>query len=1078
MIIMKRTFSLSANIENGFVESAQYIVTPNAQKAIHNIVNDFHSGIHSFTIIGSYGTGKSSFLLALEDDLKNTSRKKIFLDPKKLSTTSGFEFVNIVGDYCELSNLLCRKLNLEGYGNSILDELKSYYNQCVKKNIFLVIVIDEFGKVLEHAAKNNPEQELYFLQKLAEFVNVPSRQILLLTTLHQNFSAYSKGLTEEQANEWTKVKGRFKEITFVEPIEQLLHLASQRLQEDKTIDSFSNIEALYELARNTRYVSSDFPLSTALQLYPLDLFSAYAITTAIQRYGQNERSLFTFLASKGGNSISEFEPTDNFTYNLHKVYDYIVYNFYSYLKDANADSMSWSSMQVAIERVEGQSWDDEEQMLQAVNIVKAIGLLNLFGKAGFKLSTDELSEYAFLAMNIPNAKEIIHRLESKKIVRYAAYKERLTLFEGTDVDLEAEIREAGLMVSRPVAFVDELNVFFNKRISPVKAHYYQNGTPRFFDYKLLEEPLDIVPVGDTDGYIELIFSTKKDALIQIKDFSANSKHALIFAYFVNTKDIIEHLYNIKKYIYLLERVLDKNDRVAVSEIQKLKEYEESLLNKAISDNLFAYKNRVVWIFNGKEQIVESHRDFNKLLSKVCNEVYYQTPVMNNELFNKHKLSGAISSAKKSYLSHLIEQYSDENIGFPEDKFPPEKTIYFSLLKNTGLHINGEFTDAPTNEEFSSVWIACENFLQSTKNKARKISELIKLLSTQPYKLKQGFLDFWIPTYLFIKRQDFALYDASNSAFMPNVNMEFFDLLQKHPSDFEVKKFAVDGVKLGFFNQYRRFINLGDEFTITNDSFIETIKPFLSFYVRLDDYTKHTHKFNHKSTMKFRDVLASAKDPEKAFFEDLPEVLGFDKITLKQEVFIREYGNIILRAIKELRSCYTQLIDRIEKRLVDEFGLRSYEYSEYVKEVHNRLENVKTYLLTNKQKEFYHHAMTEYDNRTLWYQSICYTILEQRLDSLRDEQEDKLVDDLVYLFRECEKYSNISQKTIDVDNNDAYSFDMVTNKGTNVRMQTYILSEKDKPRASELEEKINQILSGDNNIDVCTLLAILNKKMNK
>jgi hypothetical protein len=37
-----------------------------------------------------------------------------------------------------------------------------------------------------------------------------------------------------------------------------------------------------------------------------------------------------------------------------------------------------------------------------------------------------------------------------------------------------------------------------------------------------------------------------------------------------------------------------------------------------------------------------------------------------------------------------------------------------------------------------------------------------------------------------------------------------------------------------------------------------------------------------------------------------------------------------------------------------------------------------------------------------------------------------------------------------------------------------LSEK---RALELEEHINNILSGDNNVDVCTLLAILNKKLN-
>ncbi len=1075
---MGRTFSLSANIENGFEEGTQYLVTPNAQNAIHNIVNDFRSGIHSFTIIGSYGTGKSSFLLALEADLKKTGKQKYLFDAKNLSDAKSFEVINIVGDYTEMSTLLSKSLNIEGNAGSILDSLKNYYNQCQKNNKFLLIVVDEFGKVLEHAAKNNPEKELYFLQKFSELVNVPSRQMMLLTTLHQNFGAYAKGLTEAQANEWTKVKGRFKEITFVEPVEQLLHLASAQLKEERKENCAQNIEILYELAKKTRYVSKDFPLETAQQLFPLDLFSAYTITTAIQRYGQNERSLFTFLASKGNNSLSEFKPIEHQTYNLQKVYDYILYNFYSYLKDANADSMSWSTIQVSVERVEGQDWDSKEEMLQAVNLVKAIGLLNLFGTAGFRLTIESLASYAEEAMGIPNATKVIQKLVAKKIIRYAVYKERLMLFEGTDVDLEAEIREAGMMVSRPVTIVDELCLFFNRRISPVKAHFYQKGTPRFFDYMIREVPLDIVPTGDTDGYIELIFSTHKQALEEIKQFSKETEHALIFAYFTNTEDIIDHLYNIKKYMYLLERVLDKNDRVAVTEIQKLKEYEETLLNKAISDNLFSYKNRVVWVFAGKEQKVESHRDFNKLLSRVCDEVYNRTPVMNNELFNKHKLSGTITAARKSYLTFLTEHYAEDGMGYPKDKFPPEKTIYSSLLLNTGLHQNGDFADAPTNIGFMPLWNACEDFLQSTENKARRISELIKMLSNQPYKIKQGFLDFWIPTYLFIKRQDFALYDASKGAFMPNVNMEFFDLLQKHPGDFEIKKFAVDGVKLGFFNQYRRFVNLGDEFTITNSSFIETIKPFLSFYVRLDEYTKHTRKFDHESTMKFRDVLAKAKDPEKAFFEDLPEALGFTQEKLKQEEFINEYGRIIQRAIRELRSCYSQLIDRIEARLVEEFGLKSYDYSEYIKEIQERLSCVKAYLLTGKQREFYHHVMTEYDNRTLWYQSICYTILEQRLDSLRDEQENKLSDDLIYLFRECEKYSDISKNIGDIDKNDAYSFDLVTSKGTSVRTQTYILPEKDKSKAASLEKDILDKLTGDINIDVCTLLSILNKKMKK
>lgn len=63
-------------------------------------------------------------------------------------------------------------------------------------------------------------------------------------------------------------------------------------------------------------------------------------------------------------------------------------------------------------------------------------------------------------------------------------------------------------------------------------------------------------------------------------------------------------------------------------------------------------------------------------------------------------------------------------------------------------------------------------------------------------------------------------------------------------------------------------------------------------------------------------------------------------------------------------------------------------------------------------------------------------------------------------------------------NEAYSFDMVTNKGTSVRTQTCVLPEKDKQKADALKKRINEILSGDTNVDVCTLLAILNKKLNK
>lgn len=61
----------SVNIEQNTTNDFNYIVTENSKLVVGSLVNGFNSGHHSFTLIGTYGTGKSSFILALENDLKN-----------------------------------------------------------------------------------------------------------------------------------------------------------------------------------------------------------------------------------------------------------------------------------------------------------------------------------------------------------------------------------------------------------------------------------------------------------------------------------------------------------------------------------------------------------------------------------------------------------------------------------------------------------------------------------------------------------------------------------------------------------------------------------------------------------------------------------------------------------------------------------------------------------------------------------------------------------------------------------------------------------------------------------------------
>ena len=139
-------FNLSINISQGVSDNFNYIVTPNAQKVYGNIVDSFQSGIHSFLIIGTYGTGKSSFLMALEQDLLN-NKSKLVSERSVFADAKSFEFMNIVGDYSSLSTLLSKELSIAPSDDSknVFSTLTRYLIKLKDQNKFLFIFIDEFG---------------------------------------------------------------------------------------------------------------------------------------------------------------------------------------------------------------------------------------------------------------------------------------------------------------------------------------------------------------------------------------------------------------------------------------------------------------------------------------------------------------------------------------------------------------------------------------------------------------------------------------------------------------------------------------------------------------------------------------------------------------------------------------------------------------------------------------------------------------------------------------------------------------------------------------------------------------------
>lgn len=1060
-------FTTSINIERDFGKTPNYIVTANAKQTIGKIISLFSSGIHSFCLIGSYGTGKSSFILALENCLRGNapqSGEMLLKQRDQFNGFSEFDFLNIVGDYMSLSDLIAH--HLYSTERNVITALDKHYRHLQKKRRFLVIVVDEFGKVLEHAAKNNPEKEMYFLQKFCEYVNDTSKDILFLCTLHQGFGAYAKGLKEEQKQEWTKVKGRIQDIVFAEPVEQLLNLTATSIAAEASSIT-SNAMDVYRLAVESKLVGNNLQASVAKAMFPMDILAAYVFTLANQKYGQNERTLFTFLETKGEGSLAEFVPSDRCLYSLADVHDNIVFNFYSYLQEVNEDSANWSAIKMAIERTEALN-APYINVADAVKIVKAVGLLNIFANSAAKVDKAFLTQYASASMNIDNASDLIGKLEQAQILRFAKYKSRYILFEGTDVNIEAGLYDAARECKRPDAIADKVQEYFEAKIALANAHYFRTGTPRYFLYCLTSKPeLNIPRGGDIDGYIDLLFVEQKDIQSVIQDCLNISGKAILYCIFNQTEDIVGHLFEIDKLHWVRDYyVADENDKVALREIDNQLAHERSVLNRIISESLFT--DKVSWIFNGEQVRIASHKDLNKQLSVICDTIYDCTPKYRFELINKHKPTGNMSLARQGYLQALLDHANEPYLGFDTDKFPPEKSLYMTLLLNTGIHTEIGL-GAPSEPSFLPIWEACEKFLQSTVGKPRKLSELFNLLEVAPYRLKQGLLYCWVPTYLIIKRDDFALYNEEGT-YVPYINKEILDLILRSPGGFTVKAFAVDGVRRSFFDKYREAINLAGT-DLSGQSFIETIRPFITFYKRLNNYVRRTKDIS-PNARKFRDVIASATDPERTFFEVLPEQLGFKEITLTQNPeAIESFVSVIHDAIRDLRNCYAEFVGTIEQQLLKTLRIAETDFSVYHKHIVGRYQNVRSELMPLNMRNFHARLLGTYDNKTAWIEAIAYVALNKPLAEIRDSEKPFLLTTLKDMLFQLDDYVVMHKETSE----DVVRLHITQNKAKAVTTQI-VMPTAMKQEVATLEAKLEALLGSDNAVNVAALIETLKKRL--
>jgi hypothetical protein len=953
-----------------------YIPTSRALRTFSKIADTLHDrqAPRAWSLVGPYGSGKSSFsvflsqLLSQPEEIATKEATRILENSgKELSVRfktanrgkGGYLKVLITGAPEPLSLRLVRGFAeaAEGYWQGkrgknpsiikqlkeavsngsistteLIDLIKALQVQLAKSNAGgILLVIDELGKFLEYEARHYGANDIYILQALAEHACQGSEvNLLLFALLHQSFEQYAKGLGESLKNEWSKVQGRFEEIPFLESAEQVLRVVSAAFNQQLTKQELGQIrkttsEAVTVLAANDALpgsLSNKEAEQLFISCYPLHPLSAILLPHLCQKVAQNERTLFSYLGSHEeyglADMLEKLDSVKDFVY-PHHIYEYFITNQSAVVGDY-LTHRRWAEVVTAIERL-GDAKPEE------IALLKTIGILNIIGsKGGFKASKELLA----LTLKTKAAFDKATRtLNQKSVVTYRRYNSEYRVWQGSDFDLELVLNEEINNIGN-FSLADELNQ--SKSLLPVVARRYtiRNGALRFFQpYFVDAKSYKSFPIKSDEPRIIFYLSGGQDdeKLFKEKISGFYSELDLVVLCMSGSQ-----LREAVSETQALQRVQINNQELHSDPIAK-REFEDRLTaaeqaQESILQSLLDSPENDEWYFQGNRKTISSKRALQEVMSEVLESAYHLAPIIHNEIINRDSPSSQANGARNKLLYAMLNFEDKADLGI--EKYPPEKAIYRSLLRATGLHKEGangdwKFFEPDTDrrkqkklEKISNirpVWDRINEFLDNTEKEARSLIDLNKELIAPPYGVKAGVLPILYIAVYSVYQHELALYE--NRRYKPKFTQEMLERFVKRPDEFEFQRFKIEGLKESVFEQYSKVIYEDSK----RRNLLELAQPLASFMGDLPEYTQKTRRGIGRLGQEVRTAFNLAKSPQKLLLEDLPKALGFESLQERgSEKELLAFAQTLTETLRELRDAYSNMLDMQKTYLSEAFKI--------------------------------------------------------------------------------------------------------------------------------------------------------------
>ncbi|WP_455009245.1 restriction endonuclease subunit S [Oribacterium sinus] len=640
-------------------------------------------------------------------------------------------------------------------------------------------IYDEFSKYLEANISNASVSDTKMLQDFAEKCNRSGNvQLHVMLISHKEISNYIDTLPKKKVDGWRGVSERYRHIHLNNNFAQIYEIISTVIQKDKEKwstfvhshkEEFANLNFRYEKHPIFEDVFGGVEENVIKACYPLHPVSTYVLPRLSERVAQNERTLFTFLSASGTNTLSSF---------LNRYYEKefnvltpdSIYDYFEPLlqKEVYGSDIYQNYALTASILSKVGNGNLEEKIVKTISLIY---MLSQFEK--LKPTMDEMVGIYSVSYSVDEIELAISNLIEKEFVVYLKRSNNfLKLKKTSGVDIKQKIKDTIQSQESKLNIKTVLNgMNFDNYMYPSRYNDEYEIT-RYFAFEFINssEVSDDVDWKiksqsiDGDGVVYGVIPTSQDDIDRVCNsirLTSINQNRVVFVVPKNFKDIsgIVREYNAVK--LLRDAIVD--DPMLFNEYDVIFDDLQEVLLDYVGLFIHPENYSAFYIYRGENKKITRKAALTGLLSCICEYIYSETPVINNEAINRDEITSIANNSRNKIISGLLRNEIELNLGLTGSG--QEVSIMRSTLIRTGILVEDNGTArinlCPEDKKICNMLKCIERFIQSARqNGKREFNELFNDLTSPEIHigLKQGLIPIYLATVLHEYKQEAIVLD--------------------------------------------------------------------------------------------------------------------------------------------------------------------------------------------------------------------------------------------------------------------------------------------------------------------------------